>query len=114
MWVNRDQLPPQRGAREAFHFSFAPRGGQRDRWRGSQDFRVIAIGNDYPASVGQEIFGIQHRAVKMRREAPVKPVTMIEVVGPLAIAEQIGAADLDLDNHDLALGIDAHQVCPAV
>jgi hypothetical protein len=49
------------------------------------------------------------------RQAPVEPVAELEVVGPFAVAEQVGARGLDLDDHQLALGVDSHQVgAPAV
>jgi hypothetical protein len=38
---------------------------------------------------------------------------MIEIVGPLGIAQQIGAADLDLHDHHPPLCVDPHQVGPA-
>jgi hypothetical protein len=38
---------------------------------------------------------------------------MIEIVGPLGVAQQIGAADLDLHDHHPPLCVDPHQVGPA-
>ena len=35
---------------------------------------------------------------------------MREIVGPFAVAEQVGARHLDLDDHHLTAGIDRHQI----
>lgn len=110
MRIEPDQLTAQRSAGKPFHFCLSPRSSERHRGRGTDDFGIITIRHDHAAGMGQEILGLQHGAVEMRREAPVEAVAMIQVIGPLAVAEKIGAAHLDLDDHDLPLGIDAHEV----
>lgn len=114
MRIKTHQLPPQRCTGQTLNLGLAPRRCQRDRGSGPQDFCVIPVSDDHPAGLRQEILSLKHSTIEMRGKAPIKTVTMIEVIGPFAITEQIGAADLDFHNNNLALGVDTHQVCPTV
>ena len=57
-----------------------------------------------------ERLGLEWRAIEALRHRPEKPVAIIQILAPLAVAEQIGARDLDLDDGDHAAGIDRHHV----
>jgi len=89
---------------------FSPRGGQRFQRGMADDFAVIAIGHDHAATLRLEPLRFQRGAVQPRRHTPIEPVAHIEIIGPLAIAKQVPASDLDLDYGHQPLGIDPHQV----
>ena len=113
MRIEIDELTTQGSAGQPFYLDPAARGGERQRGRGADDLGIVTIGHDHPAGVGHEPLALEAGSVERRRQAPVEPVAMRHIVGPLAVAEQIGAADFDLDDHDSPLGIDPHQVGPA-
>ncbi len=108
--IARHGQPPQRGARQPFDLDLAPRGGERVKRRGAQDFGVVAIGDDHPAAVGAVVRAVERPAIEPRRHPPEEAVAMIEIVGPFAIAQQIAALDLDLDDDHPSLGVDPHQI----
>jgi hypothetical protein len=110
MGVRSGNQPPQRSAGKALGLDLAASRGQRHERRRPENLRVIAIGNDHPAALRQERRGIERRAVQLRRESPVEAVAIVQIVGPFRVAQQIGAAHLDLDDGDPALGVDAHQI----
>src|SRR3546814_9471068 len=53
---------------------------------------------------------LQNRRVEPRGERPIEAVAPVAIVGPFAVTVQISAADLDLDDGDLALCVDRGQV----
>jgi len=109
--VQRHQ-PPQRGAGEAFGLDLAAGGGQLVQRGGAQDLGVVAVGHDHAAALGQERRRVQRRAVERRWQAPVEAVAVLEIVGPLAVAQEVRAADLDLDDDDMPARVDPHEVGP--
>lgn len=110
IWIAHDQLAPQGGPRQSFDLDLAPGCSQRLQRGGSDDLGVVTIGHDHSAAIGTEIRTVKRGAVKARWQTPVEPVAMFEVIAPLAVAEQVTAGDLDLDDHDLPFAIDPHQV----
>ena len=110
MRIDPDELAPERGAGESLDLDLAARGGERVARRRPHDLGVVAIGDDHAAAVGPEVGQLEAAAVEFGRQAPVEAVSEIEVVGPLAVAEQVATRGLDLDDHDLPLGVDSHQV----
>ena len=110
MWVNQSQLAAQRRARQPLGFHLAPRRCQLHRCCRAQDFRIVAIGDDHPAPPRLEAWSFDTGAVKVRSQAPVKPVTIVKVFGPFGIPKQISACHLDLDNDQLPVGVDPHQI----
>ena len=104
--------PPQGGAGEAFGLHLAVSGGQLVQRGGPQDLGVVAVGRDHAAAFGEKRVGFQWRTVQRGRQGPVEPVAIVQIVGPFAVTQQVGPAHLDLDDDDVAFGIDAHQVRP--
>ena len=76
----------------------------------AQDRGVVAVGDDHARSLGQERFAVQRAMVEPGRHRPEEAVAMVEIVEPFAVAEQIGARHLDLDDDDLAARVDRHDV----
>jgi len=110
MRIEADELAPQRGPGEALDLDLAARGGERMARCRPDDFRVIGVGDDHAAAVGPEVGAVEAGAVELGRQAPVEAIAKIEVIGPLAVAQQVAARGLDFDDYHLALGVDAHQV----
>ena len=114
MGIAGNQVAAERSAGESLDPGLAARGVERKRRRGADDLGVVAIGHDHPTVFGMKARVIETGAVEVRGQAPIEPVAVIEVIGPLGVAEQVGAADLDLDDDDPALGVDPHQIGAAV
>lgn len=75
---------------------------------------VVAIGDDQARFARQKGLALENRG-KIWRHRPIEMVAEIEVIGPLAVAEEVRFRDLDLDDRQVPLGIDTHQVgSPAV
>ena len=68
-----------------------------------------AIGDDQPGDVGQEV-GTVANPGKFGRHGPEEPVAIIEIVGPFAVAQEVGLRDLDLNDRQPTLGVDRHHV----
>ena len=73
------------------------------------DRRIITIGDQQTGFVRQEMRLVEQAAQALGHR-PVKAVAIIQIVAPLAVADQVGAADLDLDDRQMAPGIDRDQV----
>ena len=72
--------------------------------------RVIAIGDDEPGAIIAQAAAVEGREIEAARHRPEEAVAIIEIVGPLAVAHQIGARNLDLDDDQLAFGRKRHHV----
>ena len=70
----------------------------------------VAIGHDHAAAIGTEALALERAAVEAGRYAPEEAIAEIEIVGPFAIAQQIAALDLDLDDDHPTLGVHSHQI----
>jgi len=110
MRIGTHQMATQRGAGQPFHLCLATGGGEGQGWRRAQNFGIVTIGDDNPAGVRQERFCFQAGTIKVRGKTPIEAVAMVEIIGPFAIAQQIGPADLDLHDHHAAFCIDTHQI----
>jgi hypothetical protein len=83
--------------------------------RRPDDLGIVAVGDDQAGAIGAEIVAVEGREAEAGRHRPIEEVAIIEIVAPFAVAEQIGARDLDLDDDQPALGVDRDHVgAPAV
>ncbi len=75
---------------------------------------VVTIGNEDSGIPRPETLVIEQGRQQVRNR-PEESVAIIEIVDPFLVAEQIGAADLDLDDRQFPFGPDRHQIrAPAV
>src|SRR5688572_17053517 len=89
--IESDELAAQRGAREPLDLHLAAGGGERPARRGAHDLGIVLVGDDHPATVGPELGPLEAGAVELGRQAPIEAVAELEVVGPLAVAEQVAS-----------------------
>ena len=108
--IDRHSGTAQCGTGKSFYLGLPTCGCQRVKRSGTDDLAIIPIRHHDTAAIGTIVFAIEHIAIELRRQAPIKAVAKIEVVGPLAVTEQIAALDFHLDNNNPALWIEAHQV----
>ena len=91
MRVEPDEMTSQRRAGEALDLDLAARAGEGVARRRPDDLGVVLVGDDHAAAIGPEVGAFEAAAVELGRQAPVEPVAELEVVGPLAVAEQVAA-----------------------
>lgn len=112
--ITEHRQPPGGSPGQAFYLHLPTRcskGSQRCR---PDNLAIIAIGHNNPAFLGQIICTFERRAIKPLRNTPEKPVAMLKVIGPFAIAQQIASLNLNLNDDNFAFGINAHQISAPV
>lgn len=103
-------MAPGGPAGEAHYLGLATRGRQGFRGGRPYDFRVIGIGDDQPGALGPERGLLKQAEVEAGRHRPEITVTIVEIVLPLAVTEEVGTAALDLYGDQAAACVERQDV----
>jgi len=98
-----EQQPIRRKSGEAKGQRLARRARQLLERCLAQDLRVVAVGDDEPAILGEDLGG----NARMRGE--IEPVAVQPIVRPFAVDAKVLDRGLDLDDRELALVAEAEK-----
>lgn len=98
-------MAPGGAASKAHYFRLAAGGGEGFGGSGPYDFRVIGIGDDQSGAVGPERGLVKQAEVEAGRHSPEIAVAIIEIILPLPVAEEVGAAALDFHGNEAAASV---------
>lgn len=73
---------------------------------------IVAVGDNQSRFTWKKALFLQNEC-EVRRYRPEETIAKFEIIGPLAVADEIGLGDLDLDDRESPFAVDCHQIRPA-